>query len=69
MGQENTHSPQSGTNGLLPEQSARVKIDSMLLDAGWEIVPRDGYTPGVSAVAIEEGLLQGNLEADYLLFL
>ncbi len=69
MGQENTPSPQSGTNGLLPEQSARVKIDSLLRDAGWEIVPRNGYTPGVSAVAIEEGLLQGNLEADYLLFL
>jgi len=69
MGQEDTHSPQIGANGLLPEQSARVRIDSMLRDAGWEIVPRDGYTPGVSAAAIEEGLLQGNLEADYLLFL
>lgn len=64
-----THSSQSSANGLSPEQLARVKIDSMLQDAGWEIVSRDDYTPGVSAAAIEEGLLQGQLEADYLLFL
>ena len=64
-----THSSQSSANGLSPEQLARVKIDSMLQDAGWEIVSRDDYTPGVSAAAIEEGLLQGHLEADYLLFL
>ena len=54
---------------ILPEEKARIKIDRMLRDAGWEIVPRDDYTPGVSAAAIEEGLLQGHLEADYLLFL
>ena len=54
---------------ILPEEKARLKIDRMLRDAGWEIVPRDDYTPGVSAAAIEEGLLQGHLEADYLLFL
>ena len=41
----------------------------LLKKAGWSIVPRDQYSPGVSAVAIEEGLLKGNLEADYLLFL
>ena len=40
----------------------------LLKKAGWSIVPRDQYSPGVSAVAIEEGLLKGNLEADYLLF-
>ena len=54
---------------LLPEQKARLKIDKLFRDAGWEIVPRDEFSPAVSAVAIEEGLLQGNLEADYLLFL
>ena len=41
----------------------------LLKKAGGSIVPRDQYSPGVSAVAIEEGLLKGNLEADYLLFL
>ena len=41
----------------------------LLKKAGWSIVPRDQYSPSVSAVAIEEGLLKGNLEADYLLFL
>ena len=54
---------------LLPEQKARLKIDKLFRDAGWEIVSRDAFSPVVSAVAIEEGLLQGNLEADYLLFL
>lgn len=54
---------------LLPEEKARKKIDMMLKKAGWSIVPRDQYSPGVSAVAIEEGILKGNLEADYLLFL
>ncbi len=54
---------------LLPEQKAREKIDKMLSEAGWQIVPRAQYSPAVSASAIEEGLLQGHLEADYLLFL
>ena len=54
---------------LLPEQRARVKIDQMLRRAGWSVVRREAYTPTLSAVAIEEGLLQGNQEADYLLFL
>lgn len=41
----------------------------MLKKAGWSIVPREEYSPGISAAAIEEGILKGNLEADYLLFL
>ena len=41
----------------------------LLKKAGWSIVSRDKYSPGLSAVAIEEGILKGNLEADYLLFL
>ena len=57
------------SENLLPEEKARKKIDMLLKKAGWSIVPRDKYSPGVSAVAIEEGLLKGNLEADYLLFL
>ena len=54
---------------LLPEEKARKKINILLKSAGWNIVSRDEYSPGVSAVAIEEGILKGNLEADYLLFL
>ena len=54
---------------MTPEQRARLKIDKMLKEAGWEIVDRKHYNPTVSAVAIEEGLLKGNHEADYLLFL
>lgn len=54
---------------MTPEQKARLKIDKMLKDAGWDIVDRQHYNPAVSAVAIEEGLLKGNHEADYLLFL
>ncbi len=57
------------SENLLPEEKARKKIDMLLKKAGWRIVPRDQYSPGVSAVAIEEGILKGNLEADYLLFL
>ena len=57
------------SENLLPEEKARKKIDMLLKKAGWSIVPRDEYSPGVSAVAIEEGILKGNLEADYLLFL
>lgn len=55
--------------GMTPEEKARLKIDRMLKEAGWEIVDRKHYNPTVSAVAIEEGLLKGNHEADYLLFL
>ncbi|MDL2326995.1 DEAD/DEAH box helicase family protein, partial [Bacteroidales bacterium OttesenSCG-928-A14] len=54
---------------MTPEEKAREIINRMLNEAGWEIVKRDDYSPGISAVAIEEGLLKGNLEADYLLFL
>lgn len=54
---------------MKPEQKSREKINHLLVDAGWSVVDREHYSPTVSAVAIEEGLLQGNLEADYLLFL
>ena len=56
-------------DSLLPEEKARKKIDALLKKAGWKIMSREEYSPGMSAVAIEEGLLKGNLEADYLLFL
>lgn len=54
---------------MTPEEKSRRKIDNMFKDAGWKIVDRMHYNPYISAVAIEEGLLKGNLETDYLLFL
>ncbi len=54
---------------MTPEEQARVNIDRMFGDAGWKITDRNDYNPTVSAVAIREGLLKGNLEADYLLFI
>lgn len=54
---------------MLPEQKARVKIDAQLADAGWHICDRNHFTSDHNAVALTEGLLNGNLEADYLLFL
>ncbi len=54
---------------MTPEQKAREVINRMLNDAGWVIVDRASYSPGLSAVAIEEGIMKGGLEADYLLFL
>jgi type I restriction enzyme R subunit len=51
-----------------PEEKARLEIDKKLEDAGWKVVDRDEYSPSVSAMAVREGLLKGNKEADYLLF-
>lgn len=52
---------------MLPEERAREKIDRQLKKAGWEIVSREEYTLH-SASAVKEGLMQGNTESDYLLF-
>ena len=54
---------------IMPEEKARVKIDQMFEDAGWKVVDRDFYTPTLTAAAIREGLLEGNHEADYFLFI
>lgn len=54
---------------MTPEEKARVKIDKMFEDAGWQVVSRDEYTPNLTAAAIKEGLLKHNLEADYFLFI
>ena len=54
---------------MKPEEKARLIIDKKLADAGWQVVDRNDYLPSVSAVAVREGVLQGNLEVDYLLFL
>ena len=54
---------------MTPEEKARAKIDRWFADAGWKVVNRDEYEPTATAVAIREGLLEGNLEADYFLFI
>jgi type I restriction enzyme R subunit len=54
---------------MTPEEKARVKIDRMFEDAGWSVVNREDYSPKLTAAAIREGLLKGNLEADYFLFI
>ena len=54
---------------MTPEVKARQKIDQWFTDAGWEVINRDDYEPTCTAVAIREGLLKGNLEADYFLFI
>lgn len=54
---------------MTPEEKARIKIDQWFADAGWKVVDREDYEPACTAVAIREGLLKGNLEADYFLFI
>ncbi|GHU13237.1 DEAD/DEAH box helicase [Betaproteobacteria bacterium] len=54
---------------MTPEEKARVEIDRKLENTGWKVVNRDEYSPSVSAMAVREGLLKGNKEVDYLLFL
>ena len=54
---------------MTPEEKARQKIDQWFYDSGWQVVNRDEYESHMTAVAVREGLLKGNLEADYILFL
>jgi type I restriction enzyme R subunit len=54
---------------MAPEEKARLRIDSKLDDAGWKVCNRDEFSPSVSALAVREGIMQGGLEADYLLFI
>ena len=54
---------------MTPEEKARIKIDQWFADAGWKVINRDEYEPTSTAVAIREGLLKDNLEADYFLFI
>ena len=44
-------------------------IDKLFAASGWQVVDRECYAPTISAAAIEEGLLNHNMEADYLLFI
>lgn len=54
---------------MTPEEKARQKIDRWFEEAGWEVTDRNHYSPASTAVAIREGLLEHNLEADYFLFI
>ncbi len=54
---------------MTPEEKARIKIDQWFVDSGWKVVDRSEYEPTITAVAIREGLLKNNLEADYFLFI
>ena len=54
---------------LKPEERARQWIDRKLEDAGWQVVNRDEYAPGMTAVAVREAAMRGGLEADYLLLI
>lgn len=54
---------------MTPEEKDRQKIDLWFAEAGWKVINREDYEPTCTAVAIREGLLKGNLEADYFLFI
>ena len=54
---------------MKPEEKARVLIDQMFHESGWSVVSRDEYSADLSAAAIQEGILRGGKEADYLLFI
>ena len=54
---------------LKPEERARQWIDRKLEDAGWQVINRDEFAPGMTAVAVREAAMMHGLEADYLLLL
>lgn len=54
---------------MLPEEKARLKIDALLHEAGWDVCSRKEYSTLSCSVALKEALLLGKKEADYLLFL
>lgn len=59
----------SQNSQLKPEELARLNIDRWLEEAGWAVVSRSEYTEAINAQAVKENIMQGNLEADYLLYL
>lgn len=62
-------SDSSNNKDLKPEEKARIKIDQWLEEVGWKVVSRDEYSNAINAQAVKENLMEGNLEADYMLFL
>lgn len=52
-----------------PEAKARLKIDDLLIQAGWDIQDRADFNRHAKlGVAVREFLMSDNTEADYLLF-
>lgn len=54
---------------MKPEEKSRQKIDQWLRQAGWKVINRDEFEANSTAVAVREGLLKGNKEVDYFLFI
>ena len=54
---------------MSPEEKARIEIDRKLENAGWKVCDRSEFSAAVSAVAVRESIMNGGLEADYLLFI
>lgn len=52
---------------MTPEEQVRTYIDRHLNEAGWRVVNRSEFVTD-EAIAVREVLLQGNDEADYILF-
>ena len=53
---------------MTPEQKAREIINRMLMNLGGKL-SIETITHPIFLLAIEEGILKGSLEADYLLFI
>ena len=65
MAEYKIHHSRNAFDSLLPEQKARVKINQMLKDSGWTVVPRDDFTPdAVNAQAVEENLMKEGMPLD-----
>lgn len=54
---------------MKPEEKSRQKIDQWLRQAGWKVINRNEFEANSTAVAVREGLLKGNKEVDYFLFI
>lgn len=54
---------------MKPEEKSRQKIDQWLTEAGWKVINRNEFEANSTAVAVREGLLKGNKEVDYFLFI
>ncbi len=46
---------------LKPEERAREWIDRKLSEAGWKVVNREEFAPGMTAVAVREAAMKGGL--------
>lgn len=44
---------------LKPEERARVWMNRKLNDTGWNVINRDEFAPGMTAVAVREAPMKG----------